>query len=116
MTINVGVEAKNWLVFGKICKAPASPLEHCSRDQRTQLNCIKSIRFMTRMTKGLLALSILGIGLGIVFVTGLINVERQVAFYVTLPFGAVFLGLFLISKMLEHEPTSSTTGAPRPTH
>ena len=58
---------------------------------------------MTKITKSLLGLSIVGIGSGLVFVSGLINVQDKVAYYVSLPAGAIFFGLFLISLMLEKE-------------
>jgi hypothetical protein len=58
---------------------------------------------MTKLTKLLLGLAVAGIGSGLLFVTGLINVQDSVFWYVTLPAGAIFLGLFLISLFLEKE-------------
>ena len=58
---------------------------------------------MTKLTKMLLGISIAGFGSGLLFVTGLINVQDGVFWYVTLPAGAIFLGLFLISLFLEKE-------------
>jgi hypothetical protein len=58
---------------------------------------------MTKTTKSLLVPTVLGLGFGLVFSTGLINVENEAALYVALPTGAIFLGLFLISLMLEQE-------------
>jgi hypothetical protein len=58
---------------------------------------------MSKPTKTLLILAGIGFGTGFVFVTGLVNVGELAALYITLPFGAVFFGLFLISKMLERE-------------
>ena len=57
---------------------------------------------MSRTTKTLLALAITGLASGLFFVSGLINVQLS-ALYVTLPAGAIFFGLFLISFMLEKE-------------
>ncbi len=54
------------------------------------------------MTKSLLVLGVIGVGLGMVFNSGLVNVENS-AIYVALPLGAIFLGLALISKLLEKE-------------
>ena len=58
---------------------------------------------MTKLTKTLLVLSVIGILLGLAFVTGLVNVSNAVWLYVTLPAGAIFFGLFLISRILEEE-------------
>ena len=58
---------------------------------------------MTRTTKSLLIISVVCLLAGMAFVTGLINVEKASGLYVALPFGAIFFGLFLLSKMLEKE-------------
>jgi len=58
---------------------------------------------MTKVTKTLLGVSIAGIGSGLLFVTGLINAGDNAALYISLPAGAIFLGLFLISLLLEKE-------------
>ena len=58
---------------------------------------------MTKLTKMLLGVSLAGLSSGLLFVTGLINVQDGVFWYVTLPAGAIFLGLFLISLFLEKE-------------
>lgn len=58
---------------------------------------------MGKLTKTLLILSIAALVVGMAFVIGLVNVENLVALYVVLPLGAVFLGLFLISLVLEKE-------------
>ena len=58
---------------------------------------------MSKLTKTLLVLAILGFVIGLIFVTGLINVGDAVALYITLPLGAIFFGLFLICKMLDKE-------------
>ena len=58
---------------------------------------------MTKTTKSLLAISLVCFVVGLAFVTGLVNVRRVAALYVVLPLGAVFFGLFLLSKILEQE-------------
>lgn len=58
---------------------------------------------MSKLTKSLLVLTILGFVIGLIFVTGVINVGDAVALYMVLPAGAIFFGLFLISKMLDKE-------------
>jgi hypothetical protein len=56
---------------------------------------------MTKLTKTLLGLAVTGIGSGLLFVTGAITVQENVFWYVTLPAGAIFFGLFLISLALQ---------------
>ena len=56
---------------------------------------------MTKLTKTLLGLAVAGIGSGLLFVTGAINVQDNVFWYVTLPAGAICFGLFLISLALQ---------------
>ena len=51
----------------------------------------------------MLTLAVAGLVAGVAFNSGLINVEKMVVLYVTLPLGAIFLGLFLICKLLEKE-------------
>jgi hypothetical protein len=58
---------------------------------------------MSKATKTLLVLSVIGLVSGMVLVSGVVNVGEAVAWYMTLPMGAIFLGLFLISKLLEKE-------------
>jgi hypothetical protein len=58
---------------------------------------------MGKTTKILLTLSIAGLALGLAFASNLINAGGITAFYVLLPAGAIFFGLFLISLMLEKE-------------
>jgi hypothetical protein len=58
---------------------------------------------MSKMTKFLLVLSLSCLTAGLVFVTGLVNVGEAVGLYVTLPAGAIFWGLFLISLSLQAE-------------
>jgi|ERR1043166_465801 ABC-type microcin C transport system permease subunit YejB len=58
---------------------------------------------MSKTTKTLLVLAVIGLVSGFVFVTGMVKVGDSVAWYITLPMGAIFLGLFLISKLLEKE-------------
>ena len=55
------------------------------------------------MTKVLLVLSLSCLAAGLVFVTGLVNAEEAVGLYVTFPAGAIFFGLFLISRSLQAE-------------
>jgi hypothetical protein len=56
---------------------------------------------MSKLTKVLLVLSLLCLTAGLVFVTGIVNVVDAVSLYVTLPAGAIFFGLFLISLSLQ---------------
>jgi|SoiMethySBSTD1v2_1073268.scaffolds.fasta_scaffold2232142_1 hypothetical protein len=56
---------------------------------------------MSKMTKVLLVLSLSCLTAGLVFVTGIVSVGEAVALYVTLPAGAIFFGLFLISLSLQ---------------
>jgi hypothetical protein len=58
---------------------------------------------MSKLTKTLLAISLVGLVAGFAFVTGFVNVGNVAALYIVLPAGAVFFGLFLISKLLEKE-------------
>jgi hypothetical protein len=58
---------------------------------------------MTSTTKTLLTLSIASLIIGLMFVTGIVNVQNTAAWYVSLPLGAVSFGLFLIFRMLEKE-------------
>jgi hypothetical protein len=58
---------------------------------------------MSKTTKVLLVLSLSCLAAGLVFVTGLVNVGEAVWLYVTLPVGAIFFGLFLISLSLQAE-------------
>ena len=58
---------------------------------------------MSKTTKTLLVLAVIGLMSGFAFVTGVVNVGEAVAWYITLPMGAIFFGLFLISKLLEKE-------------
>jgi len=58
---------------------------------------------MAKTSNKLLLLSIIALTVGLAFVTGIINVQSVVAFYVTLPLGAIFLGLFLMFRMFEKE-------------
>lgn len=58
---------------------------------------------MTKTTKNLLGISIACLIIGLAFATGILNAHDVVALYVFLPLGAVFLGLFLIFRMLEKE-------------
>jgi hypothetical protein len=55
------------------------------------------------MAKKLLILSVVSLGIGLAFVTGLVDAQHAVDLYVVLPLGAVFLGLFLVFKSFEKE-------------
>jgi hypothetical protein len=58
---------------------------------------------MTKTTKVLLLLALAGLVSGLLFVSGSLNSGGLVALHVLLPMGAIFFGLFLLSKMLEKE-------------
>ena len=58
---------------------------------------------MSRLTKILLALTIINFVPGVLFVSGVVGVGRFPGLYATFPVGATFYGLFLISRMLEKE-------------
>ena len=58
---------------------------------------------MTKTTKTLLVLTAVNLIAGLVFATNLVNVHEAVWLYVAMPAGAICLGLFLISKLLEKE-------------
>ena len=55
------------------------------------------------MAKKLLVIAVVSLVIGLAFVTGIVNVQNTVAFYVALPLGAVLLGLALIFRTLEKE-------------
>ncbi len=55
------------------------------------------------MTKTLLALAVILLIPGLVISVGLANVGGNTIWYVVLPTGAIFLGLFLISYLLEKQ-------------
>lgn len=58
---------------------------------------------MTKTTKNLLGISIACLIIGLAFATGILNAQDVAALHIFLPLGAVFLGLFLIFRMLEKE-------------
>ncbi|HLX94179.1 MAG TPA: hypothetical protein VKU37_00385 [Verrucomicrobiae bacterium] len=58
---------------------------------------------MSRLTKILLALTIINFVPGLLFVSGLVGVGGFPGLYATFPIGATLYGLFLISRMLEKE-------------
>jgi hypothetical protein len=58
---------------------------------------------MTKTTKTLLILAAVNLVAGLAFAANLVNVHDAVWLYVTAPAGAICLGLFLISRMLEKE-------------
>lgn len=55
------------------------------------------------MAKKLLMIAVASLVIGLAFVTGIVNIQNTVAFYVALPLGAVFLGLSFIFRALEKE-------------
>src|SRR5215831_13651256 len=58
---------------------------------------------MTKMTKTLLVLAAVNLVAGLIFAANLIDVHNASVLYITLPAGAIFFGLFLISRLLEKE-------------
>jgi hypothetical protein len=58
---------------------------------------------MSKATKVLLILAIVGLVVGFALNSGLVGVMDIDALYVVFPVGASFAGLFLICKMLEKE-------------
>ena len=58
---------------------------------------------MSKITKTLLVLSLVGLLSGLLFVSGGFNSGGLVALHIVLPMGAIFFGLFLLSKVLEKE-------------
>ena len=58
---------------------------------------------MNRLTKILLALTIINFVAAMLFLTDLINVVSVPSLYLTFPLAPIFFGLFLISLMLQKE-------------
>src|SRR5215831_20160372 len=58
---------------------------------------------MTKMTKTLLVLAAVNLVAGLIFAANLIDAHNASVLYVTLPAGAIFFGMFLISRLLEKE-------------
>lgn len=58
---------------------------------------------MKKMTKVLLALFVLLLGVGLLFLTGIVNVSETPELYVLFPIGASLYGLFLISLVFEKQ-------------
>ncbi len=58
---------------------------------------------MSHLTKNLLIVSLLALGVGLALTIGVFHVAPPVAFYVLLPLGAVFFGLYMIFRTLENE-------------
>ncbi len=58
---------------------------------------------MTKTTKTLLYLALAGLLLGLLFSSGGVKSDGLVVVYLLLPMGAIFFGLFLLSKVLEKE-------------
>lgn len=58
---------------------------------------------MSRLTKILLALTIINFVSGVLFVSGIVGVGKFPGLYATFPVGTTLYGLFLISCMLEKD-------------
>lgn len=58
---------------------------------------------MSRLTKMLLALTIVNFVPGVLLVSGIVGVGKFPGLYAIFPVGATLYGLFLISRMLEEE-------------
>jgi hypothetical protein len=58
---------------------------------------------MAALKKLLLALTIVLLVAGLLISTGLINVGNETGWFVVLPAGAIFLGLFLIVRVFEKD-------------
>jgi hypothetical protein len=58
---------------------------------------------MSKLSKTFLTASGIGLTAGLIFSTDLVNVQNMPFCFVALPLGAIFAGLFLISRMLENE-------------
>lgn len=58
---------------------------------------------MTKMSKTLLVLAVVSLVVGLAINSGLIDAKSNDVLYAVFPLGAVFAGLFLISKLLEKE-------------
>ena len=56
---------------------------------------------MKKITKVLLALTVVLLGVGLLFLTGIVNVSEMSELYVLFPIGASLYGLFLISLVFE---------------
>ena len=76
-----------------------------------------------RTSKWLLWLALAFLGAGLLFVTGGLPVGRAVGVYVTLPIGAVLLGMALIWRIMESgeetsaaetQPAANPAGSPSP--
>lgn len=67
---------------------------------------------MKKMTKALLALLVLLLGAGLVFLTGIINVSKAPELYVLFPIGASLYGLFLISLVFEKQFAAAAAEQP----
>ncbi len=66
---------------------------------------LESVRYiaMNKITKAFLILAIVCLVVGMALNSGLVDTKGIDVLYTVLPLGAVFAGLFLISKLLEKE-------------
>ena len=71
--------------------------------QITRLAYENILELMTTTTKTLLLLAFAGLGSGLALDSGLVDATNASDLFVFLPLGAVFFGLFLLSKLLEKE-------------
>jgi len=62
---------------------------------------------MGKQTKLLLGLAVIFLSAGLFISTGAISVVGLPSVYVIFPVGAIFFGLFLVSKILEKEPVDA---------
>jgi len=58
---------------------------------------------MTALTRSLLAIAVVCLVAGLLISIGLIDVGSEAGWYVILPTGAIFLGLFMLSRIFEEE-------------
>jgi hypothetical protein len=62
---------------------------------------------MPQMIKAILVASLVLLGVGAAFNTGLLDTHDVDALYTILPLGAVLLGLYLVLKVMEKESAGS---------
>jgi hypothetical protein len=58
---------------------------------------------MPKATRILLVLTSITLPLGVLFATGILNVDNAPGLYVTFPAGAILFGMYLIFRMMEGE-------------
>jgi hypothetical protein len=89
--------------MSSICQKGESAQHFLQAICRAKHNLESTTSFMTKPTKTLLILATVNLVAGLAFAANLVNVHDAVWLYVTVPAGAICLGLFLISRMLEKE-------------